>query len=316
MLPASNGMEIQENVELKPYTNYKIGGPARYFVSARSERDVEEAMEWAKERDVPVFVLGGGTNILVADTGFDGLVVHIALEKFSITGTTLTAEAGVGVQVLVDATLERALAGLEWAGGLPGSIGGAIHGNAGAFGGETKDTIVSVRALSPRGRIQELSKRECRFSYRSSIFKEEEGWVILSATFELARGNAQELKERVEELRHWRRSKHPLEYGNCGSVFKRVGLDELPKGLMQAHPDMSEAVRGDQVATAYFIDACGLKKRRVGGVEVAEKHPNFLINVTGEAKAEEVVMLIGIVKHAVADKFGIALEQEVEEVGF
>ena len=309
-------MEIQENIELKPYTNYKIGGPARYFVSAKSEAEVQGAIAWAKERDVSLFVLGGGTNILVADAGFDGLVLHIALEEFSIKGSALKTGAGVSVQTLVDATVERGLTGLEWAGGLPGSIGGAIHGNAGAFGGETKDAIVSVRALSPQGHIQELSRRECRFSYRSTIFKEEEGWIILSASFELARGNAQELAERVEELRHWRRSKHPLEYGNCGSVFKRVALGSLPKGTIEEHPDMSIAVRGDQVATAYFIDACGLKKRRVGGVEVAEKHPNFLINVTGEAKAEEVIMLIGIVKHAVAEKFGIALEQEVEEVGF
>ncbi|MEX0916784.1 MAG: UDP-N-acetylmuramate dehydrogenase [Candidatus Spechtbacterales bacterium] len=309
-------MELKENIELKPYTNYKIGGPARYFVEAKSEKDIEEAIGWAKKEGVSVFVLGGGTNILVSDSGFDGLVIHIALNTFSIKGTRLTTGAGVSVQELVDATVEASRSGLEWAGGLPGSIGGAIHGNAGAFGGETKDHIVSVRALSPKGVIQELSADECRFSYRTSIFKEEEGWVIFSALFELKRGDKEELRASVEEHRNWRHTKHPIEYGNCGSVFKRVGISDLPKGLVAAHPDISSAIRGDQVATAYFIDACGLKLRRVGDVQVSEKHPNFLINRTGNARAEDVLILIGIVKHAVQDKFGIALEQEVEDIGF
>ena len=309
-------MDLHEHIELKPYTNYKIGGPARYFVDAKSEKDIEEAIVWAKKEGIPVFVLGGGTNILVSDSGFNGLVVRVALDSFSIKGTKLVTGAGVSVQTLVDATVEAGLSGLEWAGGLPGSIGGAIHGNAGAFGGETKDHIVSVRALSPKGNIQELPSADCRFSYRTSIFKEEEGWVILSATFEFPRGNREELKKVVEEHRLWRRTKHPLEYGNCGSVFKRVAVSSLPKGTIEAHPDIVEAIRGDQVATAYFIDQCGLKLRQIGDVQVSEKHPNFLINRTGNARAEDVLILIGIIKHAVQDRFGIALEQEVEDIGF
>lgn len=309
-------MELREHVELKPYTNYKIGGPARYFVDAENEKDVADAVAWAKKEGVKVFVLGGGTNILVADTGFDGLVIHIAMDSFSIKGTKLVTDAGVSVQALVDATVEAGLAGLEWAGGLPGSIGGAIHGNAGAFGGETKDHIVSVRALSPKGNVKELTAQDCDFSYRTSIFKEEEGWVILSATFEFEKGNEDDLKAVVQEHRSWRREKHPIEYGNCGSVFKRVAVESLPKGTIEGHPDIVEAIRGDQVATAYFIDQCGLKLRRVGDVQVSEKHPNFLVNLTGNARAEDVLMLINIVKHAVQDKFGIALEQEVEDIGF
>lgn len=309
-------MDIQENIELKPYTNYKIGGPARYFVEAKSEQDIVDAVAWAKDKNVPVFVLGGGTNLLVADSGYDGLVIYVALDSSSLRGARLVTGAGAKVQTLVDTTTEAGLSGLEWAGGLPGTIGGAIHGNAGAFGGETKDHIVSVRALSPTGTIKELSVDECRFSYRSSIFKQEEGWIILSAVFEFTKGDANELKKIVEGYREWRRTKHPMEYGNCGSVFKRVAVSSLPKGLVASHPDITQAIRGDQVATAYFIDACGLKLRRVGDVQVSEKHPNFLVNLTGNARAEDVIILRGIVKHAVQDMFGIALEQEVEDIGF
>jgi len=309
-------MEIQENIELKPYTNYKIGGPARYFVSAKNEQDVVDAVAWAKDKDVPVFILGGGTNLLVSDSGYDGLVINVALDSSSLRGARLVTGAGATVAALVDTTTEAGLSGFEWAGGLPGTIGGAIHGNAGAFGGETKDHVVLVRALSPTGTIKELSADECRFSYRTSIFKQEEGWVILSAIFELVKGDVEELKKVAEGYREWRRTKHPLEYGNCGSVFKRVAVSSLPKGLVDAHPDITQAIRGDQVATAYFIDACGLKLRRVGDVQVSEKHPNFLVNLTGNARAEDVVILRGIVKHAVQDTFGITLEQEVEDIGF
>lgn len=309
-------MDIQENIELKPYTNYKIGGPARYFVSAKNEKDVVDGVAWAKEKGVPVFILGGGTNVLVSDSGYDGLVINIVLDSSSLRGARLVTGAGATVAVLVHTTTEAGLSGFEWAGGLPGTIGGAIHGNAGAFGAETKDHIVSVRALSPAGSIKELSVDECRFSYRTSIFKQEKGWVILSAVFELRKADAEELTKVAEGYREWRRTKHPMEYGNCGSVFKRVAVASLPKGLVDAHPDIIQAIRGDQVATAYFIDACGLKLRRVGDVQVSEKHPNFLVNLTGNARAEDVVILRGIVKHAVQDAFGIALESEVEDIGF
>lgn len=309
-------MKVQENVVLKPYTNYKIGGRASYFVDAQSEQDIFDAVEWARQNNQPVFVLGSGTNIIVSDNGYKGLVLRNNVASYSVEGKRITAFAGVEFQAIVDAATEQGLAGLEWAGGLPGSVGGAVHGNVGAFGGEIKDVLVSVRARTPQGEVQEMLVEECEMAYRESIFKKQDGWVIISAVFELQNGDPVALADKVEELREWRRTKHPIEYGNCGSIFKRIPVAELDKKMFSQHPDMSGAIREEKIAIAYFIDQCGLKKRRIGGVEVSDKHPNFLVNITGEARAEDVVILIGVVKHRVLEQFGVFLEEEVEYIGF
>ena len=310
-------MKVQEKVLLKPYTNYKIGGYASYFVDAKTEQDVLQAFEWARENNQPVFVLGSGTNIIVSDNGYQGLVLRNNVNSYSVEGQRITAFAGVEFQTIVDKASEQGLLGLEWAGGLPGSVGGAVHGNVGAFGGEIKDVLVSVRARTPEGEVKEMFAAECEMAYRESIFKKQNGWVVISAVFELQGGHSpEELKAKVEELREWRRTKHPIEYGNCGSVFKRIPVTDLDEKLFTQHPDMSRAIREEKIAIAYFIDQCGLKKRRIGGVEVSDKHPNFLVNITGDARAEDVVILVGVVKHRVLEQFGVFLEEEIEYIGF
>ena len=310
-------MQVQENVLLKPYTNYNIGGYATHFVDARTEQDIADAVEWANKHNQPVFVLGSGTNIIVSDKGYKGLVLYNNVTDYTIQDQTMTACAGVNLQTLVDQASAQGLSGLEWAGGLPGSVGGAIHGNVGAFGGEIKDILASVKALSPEGTIRDMSVEECEMAYRESIFKKQNDWVIISATLKLRQGgDVNEIQNKVQELREWRRTKHPLEYGNCGSVFKRIPVADLDEKIFTQHPDISRAIREEKIAIAYFIDQCGLKKRRVGGVEVSDKHPNFLVNVTGNAKAEDVIMLVGVVKHRVLEQFGVFLEEEVEYIGF
>lgn len=312
----NNGMHIQENIKLSNYTTYGIGGPARYFVAAQHERDVKEAITWARDQRIPYFILGGGSNLLVSDEGYDGLVISPQARDFVIKDIHLNADAAVSVEELVDATIEAGLVGFEWAGGLPGQLGGAIRGNAGAFGGEIKDTITSVTAFIPGGGVRTFSNKECQFGYRSSIFKKEGDHVILSAEFILKRGNAKKLRARADELIEWRQTKHPLEHGNCGSIFKRINVSDIPSELFKKYPGMQGAVRDNQVATAYFIDQCGLKNKRVGGVEVSDKHPNFLVNISGTARAQDVILLGDIVKASVLDKFGLTLEEEIERVGF
>lgn len=314
-------MRLQQNVQLANYTNYRIGGPARFFVEAKKEEEIIEAVFWAKENNLPYFILGGGTNLLVSDNGYNGMIICINTKgyKFSTIGkgpmhkskTQMFVSAGADMQDLVWASIYNGLKGLEWAGGLPGQLGGAIRGNAGAFGGEMKDIVYNVRALTPEGEIKTFSNAGCHFNYRTSIFKEEPGYVILSVTLNFEPGKKYELKASANEFIKWRASKHPGDYGNCGSVFKNKPFNELPKDIFNKHSDIRTAVRDGQVATAYFIDRCNLKNFRVGGAEVSEKHPNFLINKTGSATAEDVIILKSIVKSRVLDRFGVLLEEEV-----
>lgn len=307
---------VQQNVILKPYTNYKIGGQADYFIEATSEEELQEAVLWAKKKHTPFFLLGGGTNIIVSDKGFQGVVIHNRFADIQVTDTHAFFGSGALVQDIVDLLTDRGLAGMEWAGGLPGSIGGAIHGNAGAFGGYISQCLTQVRALSKSGYVYTISKEECDFQYRTSIFKEEEGWVILGAFFEFQKEDKNTLQKKVEELREWRRVRHPLEYGNCGSVFKRIAVDDLPVGFMSDHPDSTSAIRDNQIAIAYFIDQCGLKEKKIGGAKISEKHPNFFVNATGDAQAQDVLMLINVAKHSIMKRYGICLEEEVEMIGF
>lgn len=315
-MDTSVDMDLHENVPLAPYTNFKIGGPARYFVRATSEDDIREALAWAKEHRVEYVILGGGTNVLVSDHGYSGLVIVIAMEQLRLDGSRAHVGAGVSIERLLNATVARGLAGLEWAGGLPGQVGGAIRGNAGAFGGEIKDNVVSVRAMTPAGGLRDFSHEECRFSYRSSVFKEEPGYVVVSAEMEFTQGDPPALRAIADEHIQWRTAKHPIELGNSGSIFKRTPVSEVPPEIFQKYPHIQNAIRDHQIATAFFIDECGLKKKRVGGAEVSEKHPNFIVNATGHATAEDVIMLSNIVKSCVLRTFNIYLEEEVQHIGF
>ena len=309
-------MRIRNHVPLKPYTNYRIGGPASYFVNARTVRDVLDALAWARADNLPVFILGSGTNIIVSDAGYDGLVLRNGTASYSVRGRDITAEAGVTLQTLVDTATACGLAGLEWAGGLPGSVGGAIYGNAGAFGGAIHDVLVSVKTAAPDGAVRDIPARECAMGYRESIFKKRDGLTVISATFRLRPGDPAALGGKVEELRTWRRTKHPVEYGNCGSVFKSVPVTEPDAWVFEKYPDIAEAIREKNIAAAFFIDKCGLKHRREGGITVSGKHPNFLVNETGGATARDVRSLIDRIKRGVFHQFGISLEEEVQYVGF
>ncbi|MEX0877973.1 MAG: UDP-N-acetylmuramate dehydrogenase [Candidatus Spechtbacterales bacterium] len=308
-------MIIKENVNLASHTTYKIGGPARYFAECRSEDNVLEALAFAKEKNIPYFILGGGSNVLVSDKGYGGVIVAIRNDNYELKNNILSAEAGVMMRALVEETASEGMEGLEWAGGLPGQLGGAIRGNAGAFGGEIKDVIKSVKAVTPAGEIKEFKNSECNFEYRTSIFKEEPGHIILSAEMELKEGDRAKLLERVAELVEWRRSKHPMEYGNSGSIFKRKDLKEVEEHIIKKYPHIEHAIRDGQVATAFFIDEAGLKLKRVGGAEVSEKHPNFIINKSGTARAEDVTILAGLVKSSVLHQFGIVIEEEIQYLG-
>lgn len=304
---------FQENVLLSQYSSYRIGGPARYFREIKTEEELKEAIREIRDLKIPFFVLGGGTNVLFPDKGLDGAVLKISFNKLSLEkGNSIFSGAGVLMTDLLNFAVENSLSGLEWAGGLPGTVGGAIRGNAGAFAGETKDNILEVISFDiETEKINRRNKEECRFGYRSSVFKERgDKEIIIGARFSMVPGNKPEIETAVKEKINYRRERQPLEYPNSGSVFKNVDLQLIPEEHLE---EVREVIKKDPfpvVPTAFLISECGLKGMQIGGAMISPKHPNFLINYD-RATAADVKALIALAKEKVYDKFGVRLETEV-----
>jgi len=320
--------KFKENVPLAKFTNYKIGGPARFFFEARTEVDVAWALAEVKSRAIPCFILGSGTNLLMPDHGFRGLVLKIAITGISVKGNVISAGAGVSMEKLTAFSAKNSFMGLEWAGGLPGALGGAIRGNAGCFGGEIKDSILAVRSINIKTlRIVTRNAKQCRFGYRTSIFKQRPGEIVLLATFRMKKGDHKKIVVSLREKKSWRRTHHPLEYPSAGSVFKNVPLAKIfparsaayrngLKDLRINYRGSSFSVKTDPVpviAAAKLIGECGLAGIRHGGATISSKHTNFILNERG-ATARDVLFLITLVKKKVFSKFGIRLEEEIQIV--
>lgn len=304
----------RKNVLLKNHTTFKIGGPADYFLIARKKEDLLKALRVAKNLKLNTFVLGGGSNLLVSDKGFSGLVIKIKNQELKIKNNIITADAGIELGRVVKLSINKSLKGLEWAGGLPGTLGGAVRGNAGAFGGEIKDSILKVGAIDNNLKLKKLSKKQCRFSYRSSIFKEK-NWTVFSVSLKLREGVKKDLKAIANSNIRYRKEKHPLGYPNSGSIFKNVPLEKFS---LKFKKELSKIIKKDPfevVPVAYLISQTNLKGLKVGGAQVSEKHPNFIINKK-RAKAADVLKLIDLVKKKIKDKYNIELEVEVQLVGF
>lgn len=304
---------VRKQVSMAKHTTFKIGGPAEYFFIARSERDIVKAVKTAQKIHIPIFIFGGGSNLLVSDDGIEGLVVKIKNDDIALLKNgAIKAGAGVDMGKLVSFSIDKSLAGLEWAGGLPGTFGGAIRGNAGAFGGETKDSIIQVKALDGNLRIKKFNNKRCKFSYRNSIFKEK-GWIILSATMKLQKGNKKELKRIAQSHIDYRKQKHPLEYGSAGSVFKNVPVETLNPAFKK---EFSDKVKKDPfpiVPAAWFIIGAKLAGKQIGGAQVSTKHSNYIINVN-KALTADVIQLVELIKRRIKSGYGVDLEPEVQIV--
>ncbi len=304
---------VKKNIRLGKYTTFKIGGPAKYFYAARTKADILRALRASKKLNLPYFVLGQGSNVLISDKGFPGLVIKIQNTKYKIQNTRLYAEAGVPFPVLVREAGKRGLAGLEWAGGLPGTLGGAVRGNAGAFGGETKDTIVSVEALDGNLKIIKLYRQGCAFGYRSSVFKKK-NWIVLSALMRFKKGDKKKIQAISKDHIRYRKEKGPLDLPNAGSIFKNCDLRNAPE---RAKKRFVRVIKNDPfpvIPTAALLADAGLKNLRVGGALISPKHPNFIVNAD-KAKAQDVLALINLVKEKIKRKYGIVLEEEIKMVG-
>ncbi len=325
-------IEIQKDVLLAPYTTFKIGGPARFFVEVENEKELIEALEYAKKNNFEYFILGGGSNILISDKGFDGMVIRLQNTKYEISANgglapglqdaDIECGAGALLSAIVSESVKNGLTGLEWAAGIPGTIGGAVRGNAGAFNGEMVQSVVSVRAintLDSRVEIIKLTNEDCHFKYRSSIFKENKGWIIISVNLKLTKEiNAGESSNRVKEIIQKRTGSSP-KFPSAGSIFKNcITFDELKahnKELADYIVQEGIVNRMGNVGTGFLIEYLDLKGKKIGGAEVSTVHGNFIIN-NGNATAEDVIMLINFIKQQVRTKLGIQLQEEVQLVGF
>ena len=304
---------VQKGILLKDYTTFNIGGPAEYFLLANKKEDVITGIAVAKKLQLPVFVFGGGSNILVSDRGVKGLVIKIANNHdITLKKNTITAGAGVVLGELVALSISYSLQGLEWAGGLPGTFGGAIRGNAGAFGSEIKNSIAQVQALDNKLQLQKLNNAQCQFSYRSSIFKKKQ-WIILSATVKLKKGEKKNLQQITNSRIQYRKEKHPLEYPNAGSMFKNVEFKKVPRKFQKLFLDKVKDDPFPIVPSAWFIIGAGLTGKRIGGAQVSEKHSNYIVN-RGNATAKDILQLIQFIQKKVRKKYGVLLEMEVQFV--
>jgi UDP-N-acetylmuramate dehydrogenase len=315
-------MNIQKNVSLAPYTTIKIGGPAKFFIEAESEDEIVEALSYAKENDLRIFILGGGSNVLISDQGFDGLVIRIQNSKFKIQNSAIECGAGCSLIKIVSESAKAGLAGLEWAAGIPGTVGGAVAGNAGAFGGEMSDLVDSLRVLDksklqtlPAGRqVTNYKALNCNFAYRDSIFKQNPNLIILSCVIRLKRGDSKKSQQMVADIIQQRKALQPYDFPSSGSFFKNAVTDKEDL-LEDFKRDTGKEAKGGVIPAGYLIDRLGLRGKKIGGVMVSEMHGNFLVN-TGKAKAEDVIILASLIKEKVRNRFGIQLKEEVQLVGF
>lgn len=282
---------IQE--PMKNHTTFRIGGPAACFVRPQDAGQVERILHICRENEVPWFILGNGSNLLVSDRGFDGVIIQIYrnMSRIQVSGHHMTVQAGALLSAVAKQALRGGLSGLEFASGIPGTVGGAVVMNAGAYGGEMKDVVESVTVLDEEGAVRKLAREELQMGYRTSLVKKK-GYTVLEAVLKLNDGDPAAISARMEELKEQRVSKQPLEYPSAGSTFKR------PEGYFAGKLIMDSGLRGF----------------RVGGAQISEKHCGFVIN-TGDATAEDVVRLIRQVQDIVYEKFHVKLEPEVRFLG-
>ncbi len=308
---------MQENIALSQYSNYKIGGPARYFAQVKSVAETIAAAAQAKEMGLPIFILGGGTNLLISDSGFPGLVIKAGFSDIKKDGERVTVGAGVSVKDFVQFCIDNSLAGMEWAGGLPGTVGGAVWGNAGAFKGEMKDSIVSVTSVDITDKPKKIERNnaQCAFGYRDSVFKQNvaKGFqeVIVEMTFQLKKGDKAAIAAAAQEKIDYRINKQPLDYPNIGSIFKNTPVEKVPAEVLKRFEQKIKHDPFPVMPTAVLNDAAGLKGRSVGGAMISSKHPNFIINATSKATAADVRALMEIVRAEIKRQFNVDLEQEV-----
>lgn len=278
---------------MKKHTTFRVGGNADYFVMPQNASEIKAIVELCKTVEMPFYILGNGSNLLVSDAGYRGVIIQIykEIDHIEVIGETVKVQAGALLSRVGNAALENELTGFEFAAGIPGTVGGAVVMNAGAYGGEMKDIIVSATVLTQEGEIVTLNKEELELGYRTSVIAKN-GYIVLEAEYKLQKGDKEAIRARMDELKVQRVTKQPLEYPSAGSTFKR------PEGYFAGK----------------LIQDAGLRGFQVGGAQVSEKHCGFVIN-KDQAKAADVMELMRQVSEKVMQEFGVKLEPEVKTLG-
>ena len=286
---------IKQNEPMKNHTSFKIGGPAEFYIKITSIKELQKILEFAKKEKIKITILGNGSNVLVSDSGIKGIVIRTNLKEIKIepkeqNKIEITVDDATPIGFLAQKLLKEEITGFEEISGIPGTIGGAILMNAGAHGKEMKDIVTEITAIDYNGKIHKFTNEQAKFTYRNSIFSSGK-YIILQAKIILEKGNAKEIKAKMDEYAQFRKEKQPIEYPSAGSTFKR----------------------GTDFITAKLIDDAGLKGYTIGGAKVSEKHAGFIIN-TGNATAQDVLDLAKYVTNKVYEKFGKKIEFEIKIV--
>ena len=285
--------KIKYNEPMKNHTSFKIGGPAEVLIKITNVEELEEILKISRDNNIPITIIGNGSNLLINDEGLKGIVLKIEIKKFEIIereDNTFKIILGSGNKIgeIAQRLYQKEIEGFEFASGIPGTIGGAIRMNAGAHGTEMKDIVKTITYITSKGQINKISSEEAKFEYRKSIFTQNRN-VILETEIQLSKGKKEEIKSKMDEYATYRKEKQPIEYPSAGSTFKR----------------------GTDFITAKLIDECGLKGYQIGGAQISEKHAGFIIN-NGNASAKDVINLIEYTKEQVYKKFGKNIETEIE----
>ena len=285
--------QVKKDEPMKIHTTFRVGGPASYFVTPETEEEVAKVIEVCTQENVPYYIVGNGSNLLVSDQGYEGVIIQIykQMNRVEITENEIHAQAGALLSMIANRAMEAELTGFEFAAGIPGTLGGALRMNAGAYGGEMKQIVESAEVLTSEGEVLNLTNEELGMGYRTSVIAKND-YVALSAVLKLEKGDRQEIRAYMEDLKERRVTKQPLEFGSAGSTFKR------PEGYFAGK----------------LIQDSGMQGYRVGDAQVSEKHCGFVIN-RGNATAAEVMQLMKDVADRVEEKFGVRLEPEVRRIG-
>lgn len=286
---------ILKNEPMSKHTSFRIGGNADYFLIINSIDELKNVLYFAKTNNIQTTIIGNGTNLLVTEAGIRGIVLKLNLRDFKIkkegNDVLITVQSGLSLASLANIALKEELEGLEFVSGIPGTIGGAIRMNAGAYGKEMKDIVVKTRYITYDGKIKTLNLSDHKFKYRNSVFSELKG-IIIDTTIKTKKGNKEEIGAKIKEYSESRKKNQPLEYPNAGSTFKRI----------------------EGIPTAKLIDECGLKGFSIGDAEISNKHAGFIVN-KGKATATDVLQLVDYIKKAVKEKFDENIELEILVLG-
>ncbi|MGC9031264.1 MAG: UDP-N-acetylmuramate dehydrogenase [Minisyncoccia bacterium] len=309
-------LKILKNVSLSKFTTFRIGGKAKYLIKTKNKKEILEALSFAKEKNLPFFILGGGSNLLVSDEGFDGVIIKfensgIKIKEKRKNEIFILIESGTKISKIISFSLKENLSGFEWAISIPGTLGGAIWGNISAFGSSIQDIVEEVEVLdSKTGKIKIFKNKDCKFSKKDSIFKHNKSLIILSAILKLKKEQKEKIKDKIKTYLDYRSKTQPLNFPSAGCIFLNPKFEIKNKNLFEKFPELKNFKKTGYIPAGYLIEKCNLKEEKIGGAEISKLHGNFILN-KHKAKAKDVILLIKKIKKRVKDIFKINLKEEV-----